>query len=597
MAQIYEDEKVLALLIARGIIDETQKKRILANKRDAEKKLRQRGHEPTEENLTVLDVIEPMRLKSTADRKTPVTEELVARTLADDLGYEFKRIDPLELDLDVVTRTIPQSFAIKHLVVPVAMTDGLLEVVAFNPTRREVFEDIERVTKLKVAPKMGTKSNIIKIIREFFGFKSSITAAESILGSPLDELQNLERLTKVGTAEEISSSDTHVKNSVDYLFNYAFDQRASDMHFEPKRDYGLVRMRIDGILHDVYRVPKRVHPAMVARIKALSRMDVAEKRRPQDGRIKLSRGEGEGDTEAEIRVSVVPVAFGEKAVLRFLDPTFLFQALNHLGFTKEDLVKYFQMIRVPHGIILVTGPTGSGKTTTLYSTLKSLANPQINITTIEDPVEMIAQEFNQISVNPAVGVTFDSILRYILRQDPDVLMVGEMRDNETVVNAIQAALTGHLVFSTVHTNDAPSTFARLIDLEAEPFLVSSTVIGIIAQRLLRTNCPHCSVTVKVPASKLLPLKLTEMKPEYKLRMGKGCIECRHTGYLGRTAVFEILPVTEGIRDLIHKGADPIKMRELALEEGMVTLKEAALERMWRGDTTHREVMRVILGVA
>ncbi len=594
MAHIYEDEKVLALLVARGIIDETQKKRILASKRDAEKKLRQRGHEPTEENLTVLDVIEPMRLKSPADRKIPVTEELVARTLADDLGYEFKRIDPLELDLDVVTRTIPQSFAIKHLVVPVAMTDGLLEVVAFNPTRREVFEDIERVTKLKVAPKMGTKSNIIKIIREFFGFKSSITAAESILGSPLDELQNLERLTKVGTAEEISSSDTHVKNSVDYLFNYAFDQRASDMHFEPKRDFGLVRMRIDGILHDVYKVPKRVHPAMVARIKALSRMDVAEKRRPQDGRIKISRGEGE--MEAEIRVSVVPVAFGEKAVLRFLDPTFLFQALNYLGFTKEDLVKYFQMIRAPHGIILVTGPTGSGKTTTLYSTLKSLANPQINITTIEDPVEMIAQEFNQISVNPAVGVTFDSILRYILRQDPDVVMVGEMRDIETVVNAIQAALTGHLVFSTVHTNDAPSTFARLIDLKAEPFLVSSTVIGIIAQRLLRNNCPHCSVTVKVPANELLPLKLTDKKPEYNLRMGKGCIECRHTGYLGRTAVFEILPVTEKIRDLVHKGADPTKMMKVALDEGMVTLKEAALDRMWRGETTHREVMRVILGV-
>ncbi|MGD9271389.1 MAG: GspE/PulE family protein, partial [Syntrophobacterales bacterium] len=502
------------------------------------------------------------------------------------------KIDPLELDLELVTQTIPKSFALKHMVLPVESSLETITVVVYDPFNRQVLEDIERVTKKRVEALISTKSDIIKTISEFYGFKSSIVAADHQMSRPLVDLGNLEQFTRLQSADEISSSDQHITNAVDHLFTYGFEQRASDVHIEPKRDQTIVRLRIDGLLHTIYRIPKSVHPAILSRIKGLARLDLAEKRRPQDGRIKVERN----GREAEIRVSTVPVAFGEKAVLRILDPDVLLQDLEGLGFSSPDLIKYRKLIEVPNGIVLITGPTGSGKTTTLYSSLRFLVSERNNITTIEDPIEMVHEQFNQIAVKPKLNLTFANILRHVLRQDPDIIMIGEMRDLETASNAIQSALTGHLVLSTLHTNDAPSAITRLIDLGVQPFLISSTLTGVVAQRLVRKICPHCEEAYQVRVADLAPLPLGENpESEVELKMGKGCLKCRNTGYLGRTGIFEVLPMSEKLGKLTNRKAPLAELQELASEEGMLTLQQSAIEKMLRGVTTFEEVIRVTMG--
>ncbi len=542
--------------------------------------------------VTAVDVLASMELQLKEGADGRLDEETIMRAVAEDLGMTFKKIDPLELDLEVVTQTIPRSFAIKHLVLPVESSLDTLTVVVYDPFNRQVLEDIERVSQKRVVPQISTKSDILKTISEFYGFKSSIIAADTQLTRPLVDLGNLEQLTRLQNAEEISSSDQHITNAVDYLFNYAFEQRASDVHVEPKRQQSVVRLRIDGVLHTVYRVPKSVHPAIISRIKGLARLDVAEKRRPQDGRLKV---EGNG-REAEIRVSTVPVAFGEKAVLRIMDPDILLQDLEGLGFSSADLIKYRKLIEVPHGIVLITGPTGSGKSTTLYSSLHFLSNERNNITTVEDPIEMVHEQFNQIAVQPKINLTFANILRHILRQDPDIIMIGEMRDLETAVNAVQSALTGHLVLSSLHTNDAPGSITRLVDLGVEPFLISSTVVGVVAQRLVRKICSHCQDSCKVKIADLTPLHLEgEPETEVELKVGKGCRQCRNTGYLGRTGIFEVMPMSEKLRELINRRASLAELQKSAFAEGMVTLQQSAIDKMLRGITTFEEVVRVTLG--
>jgi general secretion pathway protein E len=379
---------------------------------------------------------------------------------------------------------------------------------------------------------------------------------------------------------------------VDHLFSYAFDQRASDVHIEPKREHSIVRLRIDGTLHTIYQIPRSVHPAIMSRIKGLGRLDLAEKRRPQDGRIKVERN----GKEAEIRLSTVPVAFGEKAVLRVLDPDILLQELEGLGFSSAELIKYRKLIGVPHGIVLITGPTGSGKSTTLYSSLRYLASEENNITTVEDPIEMVHEQFNQIAVQPQINLTFGNILRHILRQDPDIIMIGEMRDLETATNAVQAALTGHLVLSTLHTNDAPSAVTRLIDLGVQPFLISSTVVGIVAQRLVRKICPQCAESCRVKVADLAPLAVkASPNRELELKAGKGCRQCRNTGYLGRTSIFEVMPMDDRLRELTTKAAPLPDLQKAALAGGMRTLQQSAIDKMLRGITTLEEVLRVTVG--
>jgi len=590
-------ERICDILLKDKLISPAQKKSIISQEVVQRSKLKrinalkQSGTVSLyaiDQDITPVDIISSLKLKKTGT-KEELTEEVIMSAIADDLGLPFKKIDPLELDLDVVTKMIAKPFAKKHLVVPIELVDGELKVAMYNPLNHEALEDIKRVSRVKISPVVCTKTDILKIITEFYGFKSSIVAAEKELVTPLTDLGNLEQYMKLQSSHEIKSTDQHVKNAVDYLLNYAFEQRASDIHIEPKRDFGTCRLRIDGILHNIYSLPKGVYPAIVSRIKSLSRINIAEKRRPQDGRMKVAYKE----KEAEIRVSTVPVAFGEKVVLRVLNPDVLFKDLEELGFFPMDLIAYHSFLKHPNGIILVTGPTGSGKTTTLYSSLRFLSSPELNITTIEDPIEMVCQDFNQIAIQPLAGITFASILRSILRQDPDIIMLGEIRDLETAENAIQAALTGHLVLSTLHTNDAVSSITRLIDLGVEPFLINATLIGVIAQRLVRRICPHCMESVVLGHDELQSLGITlEQEGQIELKKGKGCVQCRKTGYQGRVGIYEIFEVTERIRQHIGNQTSLESIAKISREEGMSTLRESAIRNMLKGVTTYSEVLRV-----
>ncbi len=593
MANTYlDDETYLLNLLAKDkLISSQQRKLITMKKKQQENLLRKRtrGKKGSGITPTLVDIIASMNLEIPGAQGEFLSEERIMRAIADDLCLPFKKLDPLELNLEIVTKTIPRSFALKYHLLPFAMANGVLEVALCEPENRCVLEEIERVNQVKVKPYISTKTDIHKMLAEFFGFQTSISAAENHLAGPSVDISNLEQYVQISSTKEITSSDQNIKAAVDHLFNYAFEQRASDIHIEPKRTESLVRLRIDGVLHTIYKLPKVVHSAIVSRVKTLSRLDIAEKRRPQDGRIKVDRD----GKEAEIRVSTIPVSFGEKAVLRILDPDILFQNLSLIGFSERDLQVYQDFMHKPHGIVLVTGPTGSGKSTTLYSTLKNIATPEKNVITIEDPVEMVHEEFNQISVQPQVDVTFSTILRNILRQDPDIIMIGEIRDLDTAVNAIQAALTGHLVFSTLHTNDAVTSISRLIDLGAQPFLIGSTLLGAMAQRLVRTNCPDCLETFTMTAEELqgFGFPITETG-EIELQRGKGCRQCRGTGYLGRCGIFEIFPMSDKLKKMVSNMEAEAEIRKAAIEEGMTPLKEDAWQKVKKGITTFDEALRI-----
>jgi len=543
----------------------------------------------------MVDIVGAFNLKMKNGKDRLVDEELIMRAVAKDKGLPFKKLDPLELDMDVVTKTIPRNFAIRQLILPFKVEEGVLDVAIYNPDNDVALVDLERANQTKVRPHIATRSDIQRIIAEFFGFQKSISAAEDQFtvtsgASASIDIGNLERYVKISSSKEITSSDQHIKTAVNHIFHYALEQRASDIHIEPKRNATVVRFRIDGSLHTIYNLPKAVHSALISRIKFLSRLDIAEKRRPQDGRIKIGE---KGNRDVEIRVSTVPVSFGEKIVLRILDSEMIFQKVENLGFSMRDMEVYNSFISSPHGIILVTGPTGSGKSTTLYSTLKEIATPEKNIVTIEDPVEMVHEEFNQIAVQPLIDITFSSILRNILRQDPDILMIGEIRDKETAAHAVQAAMTGHLVFSTLHTNDATSTVARLRDLGLQPFMIASTLLGCMAQRLVKTICTSCSeeFTIEGGELKKLGFPVVDSGP-VTLRRGKGCRECRGTGYKGRCGIFEVLPFSSQIKKMVVDNAHSLELRQIAIREGMTTLREDAWDKVKRGITTYQEALRV-----
>lgn len=517
-------------------------------------------------------------------------EVQIAQALAAHVGLPYVKLNPLDLDLDVVTKGIAGPFARKHGMVAISKTAEKITIAVFDPFAPFPADDIKRVTGLEVERVVATRTDVETINKGFYDLKTSLQTAEKQLSasrlSTMD-LGNQEFLSAEST--ELDPAAAPVVRALDHILSYAFEQRASDIHFEPKRDLTLVRLRIDGILHDVHLIPKIVYQAVVSRIKLLSGCNLAEKRRPQDGRIKRDQG----GREVELRVSTMPTAFGEKAVLRIFDPDILLKSVDQLGLSGPDLPKFHDFIARPTGIILVTGPTGSGKTTTLYSVLKHLSKPEVNIVTIEDPIEMVFEDFNQVSVRPQIDITFANTLRTVLRQDPDIIMVGEIRDAETADHAVQAALTGHLVLSTLHTNDASSAITRLLDLGVPHFLITSTLIGILAQRLVRENCTHCveeyaptpaeGVALRIPMEKLQP---------YSFKRGKGCLHCRETGYIGRTGIFEVLPMTEKIRRLVSTQAGSLDIFKAAREEGLRTLKEAAIEKVFRGITTTTEMVRV-----
>jgi general secretion pathway protein E len=594
------EKRILTALEKKGLISFQQARDFYGNRFDLVKQFERRRAKQTEavfnekrdRPFVFIDALVALNLKRRDDPSKTLDEDTIFQTLAEGWKIPFVKIDPLQLDLNVVTTTIPISFAKNHLVLPVAVSQGKLTVATPNPFNLEVLEDITRACQMQVNAVVSSRSDIIKLIEEFFGFKRSIAAAEHQFSGPTVDLGNLERYTHLISADELPANDQHVVNAVNHLFLYAFDQKASDIHIEPKRDVSLVRMRIDGILHTVYRLPKNVHSAIISRIKNLAGLDMSEKRRPQDGRIKT----GKKDVEVEIRVSTVPVAFGEKVVMRVMDPDILFQDLENLGFSSLDMKKYNQIISHPHGLVLVCGPTGSGKSTTLYSTLRKISTAKVNVTTIEDPIEMVHEDFNQIAVRPQVGITFGSIMRNILRQDPDIIMVGELRDLETAENAIQAALTGHLVLSTLHTNDAPASIIRMMDLGVPSFLIQATLRGILSQRLVRKICNTCKEPIEIESSRLQEMALeTGKSGMLTLFHGKGCQKCRGTGYLGRTTIHEVLPYSDAIKVLTVPDADLASLTAKAREEGMASLRENAVEKLLNGITTYQEVLRVTSG--
>jgi general secretion pathway protein E len=519
------------------------------------------------------------------------SEVQIGEALAAFSGLRFVKINPLELDLDVVTGALSGPFARKHGLVALSKTEDKLTVAVHDPFAPFPTDDIKRVTGLiDIERVVATRSDIDAINKSFYELKSSLKTAEKQLSArwlPSLDLGNQEYLSS--ESEELDPAAAPVVKALDHLLSYAFEQRASDIHFEPKRLFTLVRLRIDGMLHDVHVVPKIVYNALISRVKLLSGCNIAEKRRPQDGRIKRDQN----GREIEMRVSTVPTAFGEKAVLRIFDPDILLKPIDELGVSAPDLPKFKQFLTRTHGIILVTGPTGSGKTTTLYSMLKHLARPEVNIVTIEDPVEIVHEDFNQIAVRPVLDLTFANALRTVLRQDPDIIMVGEIRDRDTAENAVQAALTGHLVLSTLHTNDAPSSVTRLLDLGIPHFLIVSTVIGIVAQRLVRVNCSSCGEQYEPTMEEAVTLGMPlEQLRTRRLRRGTGCLHCRHTGYVGRDGVFQVMPITERLRGMIARQSSSMELFEAARAEGMPTLRDAAAEKVFQGVTTVSEMVRV-----
>ena len=595
---LLNSDKVLDLLISQRLLTAKQKQFVLRNKeRQSQQLIRLLGGQKQagSEYPDMVDILASLKLEVVSGQKKRIlTEDLIMRAVSRKLGIPFKKLDPLELDIEIVTKTINRSFAINHLILPFEIRNGVLQVVTYDPDNNTALQDIEQAKQTKVKPYLSTRSDILKILSEFFGFQRSITAAESQFssggGSTTVDIGNLEQYVKLSSAQELSSTDQHIKAAVNHLFNYALEQRASDIHVEPKRESCLIRYRIDGVLHTIYKLPKAVHSAITSRIKALARLDIAEKRRPQDGRIKIGQKDGK---EAELRVSTIPVSFGEKTVMRILDTNVIFQDLDELGFSKRDKAVYNSFITAPHGIVLVTGPTGSGKSTTLYSTLKKIASPEINIITVEDPVEMVYEDFNQISVQQQIDVTFSNILRNILRQDPDVIMIGEIRDFDTATHAVQAALTGHLVFSTLHTNDAVSTIVRLQDLGLESFLIGSTMLGALAQRLVRKICPHCIEPYQADIEELQKMGFpVSGQGTIELKQGKGCKECRKTGYAGRMGIFEVFPLTDKIKKLVADKATDAELRQIAVREGMTTLNEDAWQKVRNGLTTVEEALRI-----
>jgi len=538
--------------------------------------------------LSLIDIIESLQIPSPPPGNGFLAAETLLKAMAKHLNLPFIKVDPLKLDSEVVTKIISKPYAVRHQLVPIDLSNGLLTIATSNPLDSEGVDGIERITGYSVKMAVTTREEIIKIITEFYGFKSSIAAAHKDLDTKTD-LGNLEQYIKLKSVTDLEATDQHIINAVEYLLHYAYSQRASDIHIEPKREHSLIRFRIDGILHDIHRIPKAVHAAIVSRIKNLSRLDIAEKRRPQDGRIKT---EHKGK-EVELRISTLPVAFGEKVVMRIFDPVVLMQDIKDLGFFPGEQELFKSFIAHPHGLVLVTGPTGSGKTTTLYSALKALATSEVNISTIEDPIEMVYERFNQTAVHPHIGLTFASSLRTILRQDPDIIMVGEIRDLETADNAIQSALTGHLVLSTLHTNDAPSAITRLLDLGLQSFLINAVLLGVVAQRLVRKVCPHCieEYALSMDECEILRVNYEKVR-EYKVSIGRGCHQCRGTGYIGRTGIYEVMEMTEKIRNAVDEKATPMQIKKLAIANGMTTLREAAIKKLLKGITTFDEVIRI-----
>jgi general secretion pathway protein E len=541
-----------------------------------------------------LSLIAEQKWRSNKPPRRVITLEALTEWLAGRLNVPYLHIDPLKVDFAAVGSVMSTSYANRYRILPVAVSPETVTVATSEPFVRSWIPELSSLLRRRVELVFANPLDVKRYVAEFFALAQSVRRAQEKATDDKSTISSFEQLVQVGTqtgGATPDANDRHIVRIVDWLWQYAFEQRASDIHIEPRRDFGVVRFRIDGVLHQVYQIPQAVLTAMVSRVKLLARMEIVEKRRPQDGRIKTVSPEG---VEVELRVATMPTAFGEKIVMRIFDPEVLLRDFRDLGFSDDDLARWEQMIARPNGIILVTGPTGSGKTTTLYSTLKTLATPEVNVCTIEDPIEMVEPAFNQMQVQTQIGVDFESGVRTLMRQDPDIIMVGEIRDLPTAEMAVQAALTGHLVLSTLHTNDAPTAITRLVDLGVPPYLVNSTVIGVMAQRLVRTLCAACK-TAAEPISDDLWAALTKpyraSKPALTYR-AVGCLECRMTGYRGRAGLYEVMQMTPELRRLVVASASLDEMREQAFRDGMKPLRASGAHKIATGLTTVEEVERV-----
>jgi general secretion pathway protein E len=522
----------------------------------------------------------------------PLDIEALTQFLAQKAGVDYFRIDPMKVDVGKVAETMSASYAERHSILPVQVLPSHVVIATSQPFITDWVDEVERQARRSVRIVVASPQDIHKFTAEFFALAKSVRNVTKAGGNAGGA--SFEQLVELGkTNKQLDANDQGVVQVVDWLWQYAFDQRASDIHLEPRREQGVIRFRIDGVLHAVYQVPLSVMNAMVARIKLLGRMDVVEKRRPLDGRIKTKNPRGD---EVEMRLSTLPTAFGEKMVMRIFDPDNAVKDLEGLGFSDHDATRWEALVKRPYGIVLVTGPTGSGKTTTLYSTLKRLATEEVNVSTVEDPIEMIEPSFNQTQVQHQLDFGFAEGLRALMRQDPDIIMVGEIRDLETAEMAVQAALTGHLVFSTLHTNDAPSAVARLMELGIPPYLINATVLGVLAQRLIRTLCPQCKQPVDAKDKEASRETINDIIKPWSINAGYkpykpvGCVDCRMTGYMGRMGIYELLTVTEAFKALVNKEADMTATRKQGITDGMRPLRLAAALRVADGTTTVEELL-------
>ena len=539
-----------------------------------------------------LTAVAQCKLPPTATPHKLLTLDWLTEWMASKVSLPFFRIDPLKIDFTRVADVMSATYAARFNILPVEMTPTEVVIATAEPFLLEWEAEIAKITRRNVKLVISNPLDIAQYTAQFFTLAKSIKGASKSNGQDVALRNNFEQLVELGRSDkQLDANDQHIVNIVDWLWQYAFEQRASDIHLEPKRDLGVIRFRIDGILHQVYQVPPAVMIAMTARIKLLGRMDVVEKRRPQDGRIKTRTA---GGLEIELRLSTLPTAFGEKLVMRIFDPEVVVKTLPELGFPPDDAKRWDALTAHPHGIILVTGPTGSGKTTTLYTTLKALATSEVNVCTVEDPIEMVEASFNQMQVQHGIDLSFADGVRALMRQDPDIIMVGEIRDLETAEMAIQAALTGHLVFSTLHTNDAPSAVMRLLELGVPYYLLEATLIGIMAQRLIRTLCPDCKRDDGEISSEAW-LALTEgwkiPKPE-KVYRPVGCPECRQTGFRGRTGLYELLTISQAFSQLIKEESNMQALRAQSITDGMKPLRIAGAFKVCDGVTTVDEVLKV-----
>ncbi len=542
-------------------------------------------------NLHPLEIIASRQWNNKSKPEEVLTLDLLTDWLAEQSGQTRYHFDPLKMDVGACTSIMSYAYASRFNILAVQVSDTGVVIAVTDPYDTEWMSELERIVNKPISTVLANPKELKNYLIEFYSVSRAMDGAGNKLGADMPgNIQNLEQLIELGKTGAVDAEDQHIVSIVDWLMQYAFSQRASDIHIEPRREQGNVRFRIDGVMHQVYEIPANITAAVVSRIKIMGRLDVAEKRKPQDGRIKTLSPDG---AEIELRLSSMPTAFGEKLVLRIFDPEVLVKNFTALGLEKKESEIWDSMISRPHGIILVTGPTGSGKTTTLYTSLKFLATPEVNVCTIEDPIELVEPSFNQMQVQHNIGLDFASGVKTLLRQDPDIIMVGEIRDRETAEMAVQAALTGHLVLSTLNTNDAPSAIARLTEIGVPHYLITATLIGVVAQRLVRTLCPHCKHETSFDLNDWQALiKPWTTSPPDKIAAAEGCLECRQTGFIGRVGIYEMMPLVDVLKQEINENFDLVKFRKAAIRQGMKPLNLAGAQKVARGMTTIEEVLKV-----